>query len=228
MTETKHVEISPAIAIIIAGVVIAGAIVFTRSQPVAGGPALAAAADTTKAEIRPPAAGDYRVGAQDAPIVIVEYSDFQCPYCNLINPTLRKIVSESNGQIAWVYRHLPLTSMHPEAEPAANASECVGAQLGQEGFWKFADQIFANQQLMNAAYYAQTAKALGADMAAYSQCIAQKTYQYKVTADATEAASNGAGGTPFVVVVNTKTNKTTSFAGALPYAQIMAAVRRVE
>jgi protein-disulfide isomerase len=228
MTETKKIELSPALAIVIAGVIIAGAIVFTRTQPVDAGKALAALGNAAAINIRPPTADDYRIGAQDAPVVIVEYSDFQCPYCNLINPTLRKIVGESNGSIAWVYRHLPLTSMHPEAEPAANAAECVGAQLGQEGFWKFADQIFSNQQSMSSAYYVQTAQSLGADMAAYTQCVAKQTYQHKVTADSSEATSNGANGTPFVVVINTKTGKTTSFAGALPYAQIMAAVRSVQ
>ena len=98
----------------------------------------------TKATIRMPSASDHLIGSAEAPIVLVEYSDFQCPYCQMIHPTLKQIVAESNGKIAWVYRNFPLYQIHPQATPAANAAECIAEQLGSEGFWKFADTIFAS------------------------------------------------------------------------------------
>lgn len=98
--------------------------------------------DGTKSTIAAPSAADHIVGSPTAPIVMVEYSDFQCPYCKMIHPSLQKIVSESNGQIAWVYRNFPLYQIHPQAEPAANAAECITEQLGNDAFWKYANTIF--------------------------------------------------------------------------------------
>ncbi len=224
MSETKKIEITPSVSILIAGVLIAGAILFTSNKA----PAIEGDAPTAAAEVRPPSAGDHLRGSVDAPIVLVEYSDFQCPYCNVIHPTLKRIVDESNGQIAWVYRQLPLTSIHPEAQPSAEASECVAEQLGSAGFWQFADILFANQAKLGSAYYAEVAKGLGADPAKFAACAASGKYADKIATDTTEAQSNGGSGTPFTVVLNTKTGKGMPISGALPYAQIMSVIKSVQ
>src|SRR3989344_939049 len=101
-----------------------------------------ASASAKTMDVRPPSAQDHIVGSPAAPIVLIEYSDFQCPFCSRVHPTLQRIVSESNGKISWVYRHFPLSSIHPQATPAANASECIAEQLGSDGFWKFAGIVF--------------------------------------------------------------------------------------
>lgn len=97
---------------------------------------------TTDLAMRAPSASDHIIGSPTAPIVLVEYSDFQCPYCKMIHPSLTQIVAESNGQIAWVYRDFPLYQIHPEAENAANAAECIAAQKGNDAFWNFEKAIF--------------------------------------------------------------------------------------
>jgi len=97
---------------------------------------------TTGLAMRAPSASDHIIGSPTAPVVLVEYSDFQCPYCKMIHPSLKQIVADSNGQIAWVYRDFPLYQIHPEAENSANAAECIAAQLGNDAFWKFGDSIF--------------------------------------------------------------------------------------
>ena len=224
MSETKKIEITPSVSILIAGVLIAGAILFTSNKA----PAIEGDAPTAAAEVRPPSVGDHLRGSVDAPIVLVEYSDFQCPYCNVIHPTLKKIVEESNGQITWVYRQLPLTSIHPEAQPAAEASECVAEQLGSAGFWQFADILFANQAKLGSAYYAEVAKGLGVDPAKFAACAASGKYADKIATDTAEAQSNGGSGTPFTVVLNTKTGKGVPISGALPYAQIMSVIKSVQ
>ena len=96
MSETKKIEITPSVSILIAGVLIAGAILFTSNKE----PAVEGDAPTAAAEVRPPSVGDHLRGSADAPIVLVEYSDFQCPYCNVIHPTLKRIVDESNEVFA--------------------------------------------------------------------------------------------------------------------------------
>ena len=74
---------------------------------------------------------------------VIEYSDFECPFCSRVHPTLDRL-AEENDNVTWVYRHLPL-SFHPQALPAAIASECVAQEEGNDAFWQFADTIFANQ-----------------------------------------------------------------------------------
>lgn len=229
MTEQRSFELNPSFAILIAGVLIAGAILFTKSNTANLGAAAAGQVATIDAAtIRPPSAGDHIVGSPNAPIVLVEYSDFQCPYCSVVYPTLKRIVEESNGQIAWVYREFPLTSIHPQALPAANAAECIAKQLGQDGFWKYADAVFNNQAKLNPDYSASLAKQFGADMAAYNSCISSSEFGKVIDADTAEAEDAGGTGTPFTVVVNTKTGKAAPISGALPYAQFMAVIKSVQ
>lgn len=227
----KKFELSPSISILLAGVIIAGSIVFVNRYPsvqpaaaaVGQQPAIAASAN-----VPAPSSADHSIGSATAPIALVEYSDFQCPYCQMIYPTLKKIVGESNGQIAWVYREFPLYQIHPQALPAANAAECITDQLGNDGFWKFADAIFSDQTKMGANYYAQLAQQFGANMTQFNSCIASQKFSSKITAQTTEAESNGGNGTPYTIVVNTKTGKQYPISGALPYDQIMAVINQAK
>lgn len=83
--------------------------------------------------------GDHILGNPEAPIKIIEYSDFECPYCKVFHVTLNKIVTESNGNVSWVYRHWPL---HQNSFEKAVASECVAQIKGNEAFWKYSDLLF--------------------------------------------------------------------------------------
>ncbi|MEI7719653.1 MAG: thioredoxin domain-containing protein [bacterium] len=227
----KKLELSPSVSIIIAGVIVAGAIVFANMHPAqpTGAVALGGAAPSpTALNIRPVSASDHITGSPNASIVLVEFSDFQCPYCSMVYPTLKKIVDNSNGQIAWVYRQLPLTSIHPNAGPAALASECIAEQLGNTGFWKYADAVFTNQASLSPEYSATLAKQFGADSVKYTACIASAKYQSKIDADTTEAEANGGNGTPFTIVINTKTKKMVALSGALPEAQFMTAINSIK
>lgn len=186
-------------AIVIAGVVIAGTILYTNAHPAA--PAAATGQNLpASVNVSAPSAQDHIIGSPSAPVVLIEYSDFECPYCSMVYPTLKAIVNASGGKIAWVMRNFPLKSIHPEANPAANAAECIAAQLGDKGWWEFADAVFANQSKMNAAYYGQLAAQFGANMQQYNSCVSKSTYQSKIDAQETEAENNGGQGTPYTVV----------------------------
>ena len=229
MSENK-LDLSPSIAIIIAGVIIAGSIVFVGKFPspqgAAGTSPTAGAEANSQANVPAPSAEDHIVGSLSAPIVLIEYSDFQCPFCQRIHPTLQRIVDESQGQVAWVYRHFPLESIHPEARPSALASECVAAQLGNDAFWKFAEALFADQQNMGAAQYAQIAAQLGANAAQFQSCLANETFASRVDAHANDAQTSGGTGTPYTVVYGN--GKQVALNGALPYAQIQAVIKSVQ
>ncbi len=92
-----------------------------------------------KGEIPPVTAADHIIGNPDAPIVVVEYSDLECPYCKRFGGVMKEITAESNGNVAWVYRHLVI---HPTALPKAAASECVAKLKGNDAFWKYVDLVF--------------------------------------------------------------------------------------
>ncbi|MCA9352833.1 DsbA family protein [Patescibacteria group bacterium] len=87
---------------------------------------------------------DHYRGSTTPSITIIEYSDLQCPFCARVHPTFQQILNE-NENVTWVYRQLPLTSLHPQALPAAIASECVAREEGNDAFWQFADTVFENQ-----------------------------------------------------------------------------------
>lgn len=229
MSEQKF-EISQPVSIIIAGVIIAGAIVFVNMRPAA--PAVAqqgaAPAPTASANVPAPNASDHITGSLNAPIVLIEYSDFQCPFCQMIHPTLRRIVSESNGQIAWIMREYPLYQIHQSALPSANAAECIADQLGSDGFFKFADAVFADQDKMSDAFYSQIAQVLGANSATYNACVSSKKFASRITQETTDAQNSGGNGTPYTIIVNTKTGKQYPISGALPYDQIMAVINQAK
>lgn len=223
MSEIKKFELTPSLSILLAGVIIAGAILVTNGRAAATAPP-DDQLPTTTTNVRAPSAGDHIIGSPDAKIVLIEYSDFQCPFCSRVDPTLKQIVQEGKGDIAWVYRHLPLESIHPQARPAALASECVAEQLGNSGFWQFADRIFADQSKMSAAYYVQVAGELGADKAKFNACVAADTYASRIDADIQEAMQNGGQGTPYTVVYTKK--KQAGVSGALPYELFMSVINQ--
>jgi len=96
-----------------------------------------------KGEVTPVEEGEHILGnPANAQVTIIEYSDFECPFCARFHPTLKRIVSESNGNVAWVYRQFPLTQIHQNALERAIASECVAKIKGNDAFWKYADLLF--------------------------------------------------------------------------------------
>ncbi len=223
------IELTPSVSIIIAGVIIAGAIIFTNQHPAAPVAAAAAAPGAVAgANVAPPSASDHIIGSITAPIVLIEYSDFQCPYCQMIYPSLKQIVQQSNGSVAWVMREFPLYQIHPNAMPGADAAECIAEQKGNDAFWTFADDDFANQSSIGPAFFSAEAQKLGVNMATYNSCVSTHKYASKIQAEITDAENSGGNGTPFTIIYNTKTGKQTPLSGALPYAQIVAAIKAAQ
>jgi len=134
------------------------------------------------------------MGPADAPIVIVEFSDFQCPFCKRFqDETFKQLMAAYPGKIRFVYRHLPLTSIHPEAFPAAEASMCANEQ---NAFWAFHDKIFENQDKLGADLYLQIAGDLNLNMSAFEDCVNSNKYKDQVQADSDFALSLGVQSTP--------------------------------
>ncbi len=134
-----------------------------------------------------PTRGDAR-----AKVTFVEWSDFQCPFCARVGPTLKQIEAEYGDRVRFAFKHLPL-SFHPKA-PAAHAAAEAAHRQGK--FWEMHDRIFQNQQEMAPEKYVEWARELGLDVAKFQQDVASPEVKSKVDADAKQAAGFGVSGTP--------------------------------
>lgn len=156
-------------------------------------------------------------GSASAPVRVIEFSDFECTFCARLHPTLKRIVDESAGQIAWEYRHLPLPN-HPNAYPGAIASECVARELGIDAFWDYTEIIFANIGQQSPAFFLSEAGKLGLSAGGFNSCIEDESIIALVQSDMQAASSMGANGTPFNVVVRAD-GSGEGVSGAVPYDQ---------
>lgn len=156
-----------------------------------------------------------------AKVVIVEYSDFECPFCARHHPTLVDIMDDYGDDVAWVYRHFPL-SFHPEAEPAALASECANEQ-GK--FWEYADALVENQDQLGDEYYKSLAAELGLKTSQFNDCLDTAKYQDVIDADAASGRAAGVSGTPATFINGTMvTGSTGSSVGAAPKSTFTAII----
>lgn len=131
-------------------------------------------------------------GPEDAPITIVEFSDFQCPYCRRVIPTLDAVMERYPGQVRVVYRNFPLSN-HRRAKPAAEAALCAGEQ---DKFWPYHDLLFENARALADEDFKRYATELELDMAAFDSCVADDRNEKQVDVDFREGRDAGVTGTP--------------------------------
>jgi len=219
-----------AISIVITGVIIAGAIFLTRDS--GGSTATATNSDSRNggsntasiSNFRLPDKNSHLKGNPDAKVTIVEFSDFECPFCARIHPTLTRLTNERND-VNWVYRHFPLSQIHSRALDASIASECVARLGGNDAFWNFADSLFSNQKSLGQSLYDQEAQKLGINLNEFESCMKDGDISKIVRDDLNEATSSGGRGTPFAVVI-TASGDFVPFSGAIPYENIVALVEQ--
>ena len=167
---------------------------------------------------------DYYKGNPDAKITIIEYSDYECPFCQRHHPTIQQAVDEYGDDVVWIYRHYPL-SFHSNAKPAAEAAECVGELAGNEKFWEFTDMVYerGSEIAKLAGYIAE----IGVDKAAFDGCMESAKYSEKVDQQLADGTKAGVRGTPGTFVTNTETGETEYISGAQPYTNLKAAIDRL-
>jgi protein-disulfide isomerase len=142
------------------------------------------------------------LGADDAPITLVEFTDYQCPFCSrFFTGTLPSIKEEyiDTGKVRLVVKDLPL-AMHPQARPAAVAAHCAGEQ---DQFWAMHDSLFENNTLLQDQHLAQYAQDIGLDTDAFQECLGSDRHDAMIDADVTEANGQGITGTPTFIVAET-------------------------
>ncbi|CAN7555483.1 DsbA family protein [Phenylobacterium sp. LjRoot219] len=141
----------------------------------------------------PPAPYDHRRGDPDAPIVLVEYGDYQCPYCAQAEPVVDALLASFEGDLQLVFRHFPLTEVHPMAEFAAQAAEFAG---GRRMFWEMHAGLFANQPQLSLAVIFAIAADLGLPQDGLREALAGETCAPKVRQDYQSGVDSGVEGTP--------------------------------
>ena len=129
----------------------------------------------------------------------MEFSDFECPFCSRVNPTISKILKEYAGKVSVVWRHNPLP-MHPNAPLAHQASAEAHAQGGSDKFWAMHDKLFANQKALDRGSLEKYAKEIGLNVGKFKAALDSGKHKAKVEADKQLAAKVGARGTPFFAV----------------------------
>jgi len=184
-------------SILIAAVLISGAMFYTDS-PSSGGDVLGAELEVKKT--------DNVIGDKDAPVTIIEYSDFQCPFCRTFyENAYQSIKSEyiDKGIVRLVYRHMPL-NFHAAAVPSAHAVECAAEQ---DKFWELHDAIFENQTLLGTGTVDYTQEDIrqwvldiGVDASDFDKCMDSDKYVDKIKQDISDAARLGINGTPSFVI----------------------------
>ena len=141
----------------------------------------------------PLGAGDHVQGAEGAPLELVMYGDFQCPFCLASQAVLRRVRERLGDRLRFAYRHLPVVQRHPLAEMAAAASEAAAAQ---GSFWEYHDALFAAQQRLAEGEFAAVARELGLDAERLQREVDEGVWRERVQRDFRSAIESGATGTP--------------------------------
>lgn len=217
-------KLSIPLSIIIAGALVGGGFYLSSKAPgQTTGPIKEAVAQSQK--IREINDSDHLLGNPAAHVIIVEYSDTECPYCKQFHSTMRALIENygSEGGVAWVYRHFPLADLHKKAPHEAEALECANELGGNSKFWEYTNRIYevtpSNDGLAETEL-GEIAKQIGLSSKDFNTCLASGKYKSKIDADIADAKNVGGEGTPFSVIVDTKTGDTYPMPGAQSYSTI--------
>ncbi len=161
---------------------------------------------------------DHIRGKVDAPITLIEFSDFECPFCAKFKPTLDRLLDEYPNDVRLVYKHFPLNSIHRQAQSAAEASECAASLGGNDAFWEYHDLLFENQRRLGSYLYTEIAKEVGVDVDDFNECLKGRVYASKVQADQQMGIRAGVSGTPGTFINGQL------ISGAVSYGEIKAIV----
>ena len=229
-TPAQSTTLTIPVAIVIAGVLIAGAVYLGTSKG-----ASTTAVNNQQPQQAPQQTGDLEAmkaisssdhirGNPDAPVKIVEYSDTECPFCKRFHGTMKEVMDEygKDGKVAWVYRHFPLDQLHSKARKEAVALECANEQGGNDEFWSYADRLYeitpANNGL-DPAELPKIAQYVGLDVAKFNTCLASTKYDQHIEDEVQNATATGGNGTPWSIVVG-KNDKKYPLSGAQPLTAV--------
>lgn len=188
-----------------------------------------AAARALAGKVRPVSkTRDHIRGNPDAPISLIEYSDFECPYCKRFHNTAKEIVRIYGGKVNWVFRNFPLEFHNPAAQREAEAAECVAQLGGNDAYWRYADLIYSrtssNGKGVPDGDLPAMAASVGVDKAKFVECLNSGRTAARVKEDLAEGVAIGIDGTPGNILRNNRTGAVATRHGAQPIQQFTGAI----
>ncbi len=225
-------------AVIIAGLIIAGAIIYERkpstpantgeNQPAAIGknqpPGEPSPAESPSTEnLKPVTENDHILGSPNAPLTLVLFTDLECSFCKRFHNTMKQVMDEygKTGKLKWVMRHFPL-DIHPKAKNEAIATECAADLGGKEKFWPYLDRLFEitpSNNGLDPNELPKIAEYVGLDKARFEKCLTSGKFDERVKENSEDALKSGAMGTPYAIVIGPN-GKKSAIPGALPYSDV--------
>jgi protein-disulfide isomerase len=160
---------------------------------------------------------DHIQGPSDAPVTLVEYGDYECPYCGAAYPIVKELQARTDGRLRFVFRNFPITTSHPHAEHAAEAAEAAAAQ-GR--FWEMHDHLYEHQRQLEDADLHEYAQQLGLDVGTFDREFAGHVYAERVREDFMSGVRSGVNGTPTFYINGTRHD------GSYEFDTLLAAVER--
>ncbi len=148
---------------------------------------------------------DYIRGNPNAPIIMIEYSDYDCPFCKQYHTTMKQVMDDFGitGKVAWVYRQFPLAELHPNSPMISEAALCVGDIGGNDAFWKFSDLVYDSRDIdeaTNVTKLPDFALAAGVSREDYISCMNSNRVEELVVRDIEDGFNSGARGTPYTIL----------------------------
>lgn len=230
------------ISIVIAAVLIAGSVIWSTGKKTA--PEVSPEEDVVSqaegpADLAPPVSKDDHVrGTAGAPITIIEYTDFECPFCKDFHMTMNQLLEEYEGEILWAVRHYPIAGLHSKAPKEAEAAECAAELGGNDAFWAFSDKVFEitpSNNGLDLNLLPQIAEDIGLDKAAFEECLDNGDTADLIDEDLADIdlleeysyRTTGQGiGTPYSIIINEE-GKSASIPGAYPYEQMRVIIEQI-
>jgi protein-disulfide isomerase len=221
------------IAIIIAGIIVAGAIFFSKDKE---RPIVTNKDNVPEINLVPINNSDHILGNPNAPIKIVEYSDPSCPYCRMFHNTMRQIMNEygATGKVAWIYRHYTLDKpdangniLHPNANHEAQALECANQIGGNDKFWEYANRLYDitpsvtinSPQGLDQNQLPEIATYINIDKNKFRECLNSGKFKALVDQQYLDGVNAGASGTPYSIMITSK-GKMIPINGAYPFSNL--------
>ena len=165
---------------------------------------------------------DHITGNPNAELVIIEYSDLECPFCRIFHATMHQVI-ETNQNVAWIYRHYPIPQLHPKAFHEAEATECAWEQGGDDAFWKYTDRVFEitpSNNGLDVAELPKIAQYIGLDVRSFETCLESGKFRAKIQQDIDDGIIDGVNGTPSSFLLKND-KRVGTIPGAQPFEAVM-------
>ena len=231
--QKKRDDLSIPLAIVFAGILVGAAIIFSDkatpptpiSDKVPSREAAGAGSDLASIEELVLKPDDHVLGNPNADVLVIEYSDPECPFCKKFHETMMQVTEQyaKSGDVAWVYRHFPLDMIHPKARKEGEAQECANELGGNDAFWKYTDKLFEitpSNNGLDPAELPRIATIIGLPLSAFEECLASGKYADRIERDFVSGVNVGVKGTPYSIVWNRKTGKQMPINGAALFANV--------